>query len=69
MEPILSGLNNYLHGQMSLCGKFTNRERFLLSYSGYFFIIQSLHLPFLAKKKKKKSPSQGVGKKKGACLG
>lgn len=47
MEPILSGLSDYLHVQMSMQGKLANVERFILSYFVYFFIIQSLHIPFL----------------------
>lgn len=47
METILSGLSDYLHVQMSMQGKLANVERFILSYFVYFFIIQSLHVPFL----------------------
>lgn len=47
MEPILSGLSDYLHVQMSMQGKLANVERFILSYFVCFFIIQSLHVPFL----------------------
>lgn len=52
---------------MSLCGKLANPKRFILSYPVYSFIIQSLHLPFLAKKM---SFSRGKKKKKKwVCLG
>jgi len=47
MEPVLSGLSNYLHAQMSMWEKPANQEMFILSYSVYFFTIQSLHLLFL----------------------
>lgn len=44
MEPILSGLSNYLDAQMSIRGKLATLERFILPYCVYFFIMQSLHL-------------------------